>query len=104
VEQDGVAVATAQAALQAQAPASSVNLTPPLLVFQLGKRSRASEDNGAAGPGFLLLQPYHEHTLADLCRFSPGVLDGSMAKPLFLAYQLVLALRRLHSQGVHHGR
>lgn len=127
---DTAAIQAAEAALLAPPSAASVNYTPALLLLHLQlsdsgatTTTAASGDNngdpdttgrstttaGSSSPArtgseALLLQPYHAHTIADMIRVSPGVVQRSMAKPLFVAYQLVLALRQLHAQGLYHGR
>lgn len=88
---DPQVVATAAACLDAPPPAASVHLTPSILVIRFADHC-------------LLVQTFHQHTLGDVIRHSPGVLGRSAARPLFVAYQLVLALRRLHSARIPHGR
>lgn len=72
-------------------PAASVNLTPTLLLIRHGNYC-------------LLVQSYHRHTLDNVVCQCPGVLGRSVARPLFVTYQLILALRRLHALGLPHGR
>ena len=54
------------------------------------------------GHFFILLQ-HHRFALRDLVMFSPEVVMESHAKPLFVVYQILLALQHLHQHGIAHG-
>ena len=50
---------------------------------------------------FLLIQqPYIPHTLQDCVTFSPAMLGTTHAKPLFIIYQLLQAMRTMHDRGL----
>lgn len=50
---------------------------------------------------FLIIQhPYICHTLQDCVTFSPAMLGTSHAKPLFVIYQLLQAMRTMHDRGL----
>jgi WD repeat-containing protein 81 len=50
---------------------------------------------------FLIIQqPYICHTLQDCVTFSPAMLGTSHAKPLFVIYQLLQAMRAMHDRGL----
>lgn len=50
---------------------------------------------------FLIIQePYICHTLQDCVTFSPAMLGTSHAKPLFIIYQLLQAMRAMHDRGL----
>jgi hypothetical protein len=50
---------------------------------------------------FLIIQqPHICHTLQDCVTFSPAMLGTSHAKPLFIIYQLLQAMRAMHDRGL----
>lgn len=50
---------------------------------------------------FLIIQqPHICHTLQDCVTFSPAMLGTSHAKPLFVIYQLLQAMRSMHDRGL----
>ncbi|XP_013406370.1 WD repeat-containing protein 81 isoform X2 [Lingula anatina] len=52
---------------------------------------------------FYLLQPYMTYSLQDCVTLSPAILGNSYAKPLFIVYQILHALRHLHNKGLSLG-
>jgi serine/threonine protein kinase len=52
---------------------------------------------------YFVVQPFRRFTLQHVLMYDPGVIGDSHAKPLFIVYQILLALRSLHEQGIVHG-
>lgn len=52
---------------------------------------------------FFVLQPYIEHSVQDIVHFSPALFATSHAKVLFVVYQILQTLCRLHERGLRAG-
>lgn len=51
---------------------------------------------------FYFMAPYRGTTLQDLLKFSSGVLNSNVKK-LFILYQILKTIQKLHQKGVIHG-
>ncbi|XP_062604872.1 WD repeat-containing protein 81-like isoform X2 [Saccostrea cucullata] len=56
-----------------------------------------------AGHGLIVIEKYIPHSVHSLLAYSPAIVNLSIAKPLFLLYQLLKVMLVFHSQGARMG-
>ena len=52
---------------------------------------------------FVVLRPFERYSVHQMLRFSPHISEGSYLKPLFLVYQLLIAINDFHKKGISIG-
>ena len=88
--QEGPSSSKGQAADPGVSSQQDPNLVPAYGIFESSK-------------AFLIIQPYMGYKLHDVVTFSPTLLSGSFAKPLFVLYQVLHAIKHSHALGLSIG-